>query len=274
MHLLIFGLGYTGRALAQAAAASGLPVTVATRQLGAAPPPGVALAPFDAPPLGSATHLVATAAPDADGDPVLARHAAALAAAPGCAGSATCPPPASMATAAAAGSTRPPSPARPARAGSAGWRRSAPGPPSGRAPRSTGCGWPASTGRAARCWTTSVPAGRAGWSSRGTCSAASTATTSRGAARCIGQDRPPGARVLNGADDEPAASADVVGGSRPPARPHAPAGGAVRQARPAMSPMAPLVLGRQPPRAQRADAGRRWAGAGSTRPTARGYAPS
>ena len=82
MHLLIFGLGYTGTALARLAAAGGARVTAVTRQTGAVAPPGVTLAPFDAPPLATATHLVATAAPDDGGDPVLARHAGAIAAAP------------------------------------------------------------------------------------------------------------------------------------------------------------------------------------------------
>ena len=61
MHLLIFGLGYTGTALARLAAGTHR-TTVVTRQLDAVAPPGVALAPFADPPLGSATHIVATAA--------------------------------------------------------------------------------------------------------------------------------------------------------------------------------------------------------------------
>ena len=84
MRLVIFGLGYTGTALAQQAAAAAIPVTVVTRQPGALAPPGVALAPFDDPfaALAAATHLVATAAPDEQGDPVLARHGAVIAASP------------------------------------------------------------------------------------------------------------------------------------------------------------------------------------------------
>ena len=83
-NLVIFGLGYTGTALAEQAQAAGLTVTVVTRQPTAAPPPGCGLAPFDDPSraLASATHLVATAAPEPEGDPVLLRHAAAIAAAP------------------------------------------------------------------------------------------------------------------------------------------------------------------------------------------------
>jgi nucleoside-diphosphate-sugar epimerase len=84
MQLLIFGLGYTGKALAAQAAASSIPVTVATRQPNAVAPPGVQLVPFDesGAALTRATHLVATAAPGEAGDPVLARHAAAIAGAP------------------------------------------------------------------------------------------------------------------------------------------------------------------------------------------------
>lgn len=84
MHLVVFGLGYTGAALAQQAAAQGWPVTVVTRQTDAAPPPGATLAAFDDPAdaIRRATHLVATAAPEAEGDPVLQHHAAVLAHAP------------------------------------------------------------------------------------------------------------------------------------------------------------------------------------------------
>ncbi len=81
MHVLIFGLGYTGSALAEAAARRHR-TTVVTRQAGAAAPAGATLAPFKDPPFATATHLVATAAPGDAGDPVLARHAAAIAAAP------------------------------------------------------------------------------------------------------------------------------------------------------------------------------------------------
>ncbi len=59
----------------------------------------------------------------------------------------------------------------------------------------------------------------------------------------IGQDRPPGVRVLNGSDDEPAASADVIaeaarllGVEPPPLVPFA-------EAEPGMSADGPLVLG-------------------------------
>ncbi len=81
MHVLIFGLGYTGSALAEAAARRHR-TTVVTRQTGAAAPAGATLAPFEDPPFATATHMVATAAPGEAGDPVLARHAAAIAAAP------------------------------------------------------------------------------------------------------------------------------------------------------------------------------------------------
>jgi nucleoside-diphosphate-sugar epimerase len=84
-HILVFGLGYTGAAIARAAGARGLPVTVVTRSPGAAPAwlaeAGIGIAPFDAPPLAGATHLVVTAAPDERGDPVLAAHETAIVAA-------------------------------------------------------------------------------------------------------------------------------------------------------------------------------------------------
>ena len=83
-RLLIFGLGYTGTAIAAGAAASGWRVIATSRSPeGKTPPAGVELIAFDAagPAIESATHVLETAAPDADGDPALARHADALAAA-------------------------------------------------------------------------------------------------------------------------------------------------------------------------------------------------
>jgi nucleoside-diphosphate-sugar epimerase len=83
-QLLIFGLGYTGTAIGLAAAEAAYAVTGTSRQSGATAPPGIAVIPFDAAAqaLADATHIVATAAPDEGGDPVLARYAAAIAAAP------------------------------------------------------------------------------------------------------------------------------------------------------------------------------------------------
>ncbi len=83
-RLIIFGLGYSGVALAEQASQAGLPVTVVSRQPDATPPPGVTLAGFGSAgtALASATHLVATAAPDEHGDPVLNRWGAALEQAP------------------------------------------------------------------------------------------------------------------------------------------------------------------------------------------------
>lgn len=85
-HLLIFGLGYTGAAVARAAHAAGHAVTIATRDPGkaAALPPGIAVAEFATagPAIARATHILATAAPADGADPVLARHEAAIAAAP------------------------------------------------------------------------------------------------------------------------------------------------------------------------------------------------
>ncbi len=78
-RLLIFGLGYSGSAIAKAAIAAGFTVAGTTRA-GAD-----ASIPFDAADsaVQSATHLLTTAGPDQSGDPVLARYAAAIAAAPG-----------------------------------------------------------------------------------------------------------------------------------------------------------------------------------------------
>lgn len=82
-NLLIFGLGYSGRAIAKTAVAAGWRVSATTRSVAAAEP-GVTLLPFSkaAPAIASATHILSTAAPDETDDPVLARYHAALKAAP------------------------------------------------------------------------------------------------------------------------------------------------------------------------------------------------
>jgi nucleoside-diphosphate-sugar epimerase len=83
-RLLIFGLGYSGRAIAAAAHAAGWRVLATTRQMPIPPAAPVTLLPFaDAgAAIGAATHILATAPPGADGDPVLARYAGAIRAAP------------------------------------------------------------------------------------------------------------------------------------------------------------------------------------------------
>ena len=82
--LLVVGLGYAGRAVAEQAAAAGWRVAgTARRPGGAAPPPGVEVIAFDqaASAMVRATHLLVTAPPEGDGDPVIAAHHAALGAA-------------------------------------------------------------------------------------------------------------------------------------------------------------------------------------------------
>lgn len=77
-RLLVFGLGYTGSAIADAARSAGFLVVGTTRE-------GLNQSiRFDQAEqaIQSATHLLTTAAPDEAGDPVLARYAAAVAAAP------------------------------------------------------------------------------------------------------------------------------------------------------------------------------------------------
>ncbi len=80
MRLLIFGLGYTGAAIARLAADAGLAVTATSRtpdRLTA--PAGVRLVAFDeaGPVLAEATHVLETAAVTEAGDPALARFGAA-----------------------------------------------------------------------------------------------------------------------------------------------------------------------------------------------------
>jgi len=82
LNLLIFGHGYSGRAIALAAVRQGYHVTVTSRQTDAAMlDHGVNIIPFvDAEAaIEDATHIVTTAAPDERGDPVLARYAAQIA---------------------------------------------------------------------------------------------------------------------------------------------------------------------------------------------------
>jgi nucleoside-diphosphate-sugar epimerase len=88
-RLLVFGLGYSGGATARAARAVGWPVTVVTRDPARAEAlalarAGLGLAAFAdaATALAGATHLLVTAAPAEAGDPVLAAHRGAIAAAP------------------------------------------------------------------------------------------------------------------------------------------------------------------------------------------------
>ncbi|WP_456305120.1 SDR family NAD(P)-dependent oxidoreductase [Crenalkalicoccus roseus] len=85
VSLLVAGLGYSGAAVAREAAAQGLEVAGTARDPAAAlPPPGVTVLPFGAAgaAIARATHLLVTAPPGEAGDPVLAAHAAAIAAAP------------------------------------------------------------------------------------------------------------------------------------------------------------------------------------------------
>jgi nucleoside-diphosphate-sugar epimerase len=86
MRMVVAGLGYSGAAIAAEAAAAGFCVVGTARDPArVAAPAGVALLAFDraGEAIRMATHLVVTAAPGEAGDPVLAAHAAAIAAAPG-----------------------------------------------------------------------------------------------------------------------------------------------------------------------------------------------
>jgi nucleoside-diphosphate-sugar epimerase len=67
---VVFGLGYVGSAVARAAASDGFVVAGATRSVD-----------VTAATLACATHVLSTVPPDEAGDPVLARHAEAIAAA-------------------------------------------------------------------------------------------------------------------------------------------------------------------------------------------------
>jgi len=85
-HLLVLGLGYAGAAVARLAAGAGFAVSGTTRRARPeAAPPGVRPLLFGeaGPVLREATHLLVTAAPGEEGDPVLALYREALRAAAG-----------------------------------------------------------------------------------------------------------------------------------------------------------------------------------------------
>ena len=80
--LIIAGLGYSGRAVAEAAVSAGWRVIGTSRQPGVVKaPPGVEVISFDAagPAFAAASHWLITTPPDEAGDPVLRYHAGALA---------------------------------------------------------------------------------------------------------------------------------------------------------------------------------------------------
>lgn len=84
-NLILFGLGYTGTAIAAGAAALGWRVTATSRNpSGRSAPSGVALISFAdaAAVLAEATHVVQTAAPDEHGDPALARYSVEISRSP------------------------------------------------------------------------------------------------------------------------------------------------------------------------------------------------
>ena len=80
-RLLIFGLGFSGAAIAHTAMAAGMEVVATSRNPAAhTAPPGTRMVAFDAAALeiAKATHLLVTAPPGEAGDPVLARYGAAV----------------------------------------------------------------------------------------------------------------------------------------------------------------------------------------------------
>jgi nucleoside-diphosphate-sugar epimerase len=85
VNLLVFGLGFSGAAIARDAARAGHAVSATSRHPTTAnPPPGVRIVDFAAADeaVAAATHIVSTAAPDAAGDPILYRYGQAMRAAP------------------------------------------------------------------------------------------------------------------------------------------------------------------------------------------------
>jgi nucleoside-diphosphate-sugar epimerase len=212
-QLLIFGLGYSGTAIAQAAAAAGWTVTATSREPARTnAPPGVRLVAFDAAwdTLAAATHLVATAAPGNDGDPVLARYGKAIRSAPArWAGYLSTTGIYGDRGGAWVDEATPPAPtsdrSRRRLAAEESWRDAC----AGRALdlfRLAGIYGPGRSAlddlRAGTARRISRPGHLFGRIHRDDIAAAVLAAMS--------QDQPPGVRVLNLSDDEPAANADVV----------------------------------------------------------------
>ncbi len=83
MRLLIFGLGFCGTAAARDAVAAGWQVSATSRNPGAPGPEGVRIVPFRAAgeEVVGCTHMLATAPPREDADPVLSRYDAEIKAA-------------------------------------------------------------------------------------------------------------------------------------------------------------------------------------------------
>jgi nucleoside-diphosphate-sugar epimerase len=81
-RLLIFGFGFSGRAVAKAAVSAGFHVTVTSRAPAAqTPEPGVEIVHFEDAEevITESSHILASAAPGERGDPVLARYGAQIA---------------------------------------------------------------------------------------------------------------------------------------------------------------------------------------------------
>jgi len=213
-RLLIFGLGYSGTAIARAAASAGWTVTATSRDpASATAPPGVSLIDFDTaePALAAATHLVATAAPGDAGDPVLARYGAAIRDAPArWAGYLSTTGVYGDRGGAWVDEATPPAPtsARSRRrlAAEDAWRDACAGRRALDLFRLAGIYGPARSAlsdvRAGSARRIARPGNLFGRIHRDDIAAAVLAA--------MGQDRPPGTRVLNLSDDEPAATADVV----------------------------------------------------------------
>jgi nucleoside-diphosphate-sugar epimerase len=86
LRLVVCGIGYTGSAIAAAARAAGFSVAGTARDPARRQAPeDVSIMRFEdaGPAISAATHLLITAGPDETGDPVLARFAEAVSAAPG-----------------------------------------------------------------------------------------------------------------------------------------------------------------------------------------------
>jgi nucleoside-diphosphate-sugar epimerase len=212
-HLAVFGAGYSGSAIAASAAASGWSVNLVTRRPEGPNAPGITLAPFAAagPAIAAATHIVATAAPDDAGDPVLACYAASIAAAPALRWIGY------LSTTGVYGDH------------AGGWvdETTPPAPSSDRSRRRVAAeqAWSALSSRLAvdlfrlagiygpgRSAIEDLRAGRARRVSKPGHLFGRIHRDDIAGAVCaaIRQQRPPGLRVLNLADDEPAASADVI----------------------------------------------------------------
>ena len=270
--LLIFGLGYSGKAVASLAQASGFAVQGTVRD----PTSGDAIG-FDqaSAPLAAATHLLSSVPPDPSGDPVLARYGAQIAAAPRLRWIGY------LSSTVVYGDR------------DGGWvdEDTPPAPTQARGHRRLAAeqAWSRFADRCAvdifrlagiygpgRSVLEELRAGRARRIAKAghAFGRIHRDDIARAVLAAMQQERPPGTRILNLNDDEPAEIERGDRRGRTPARRPAAARNSVRAGLARHEPDGAQLLGGEPQGGQPQDPGARWESPGAIRPTAKAYAPS